>query len=45
MAKFKKYVKLRKYVDGEPTDEVKKGSLIGVVEANSKEDCESGKTS
>lgn len=37
---FKKYVKLRKYVNGEPTDEVKKGVLIGIVEANSQSDCE-----
>nr|DAZ31035.1 MAG TPA: hypothetical protein [Caudoviricetes sp.] len=28
---FKKYVKLRKYVNGVPTDEYKKGNLIAVV--------------
>lgn len=45
MTKFKKYVKLRKYIDGEPTDEIKKGNLIGVVESDSKEACEKGETS
>ena len=28
---YKKYVKLRKYVNGEPTDEIKKGNLIDDV--------------
>ena len=36
MAKFKKYIKLRRYINGEPTDEYKKGSLIAVVESSSK---------
>lgn len=31
---FKKYVKLRKYVNGVPTDEYKKGNLIAVVQAD-----------
>lgn len=42
MAKYKKYVKLRKYIDGQPTDEYKKGSLIGTVESESKDACEKG---
>ena len=42
MAKVKKYVKLRRYINGEPTDEYKKGSLIAVVESSSKENCEKG---
>ena len=41
---YKKYVKLRKYVNGVATDEIKKGILISIVEANSKSDCENGQT-
>lgn len=37
---FKKYVKLRKYVNGVPTDEYKKGNLIAIVQADSQADCE-----
>ena len=29
---YKKYIRLRKYINGKPTDEYKKGTLIGVVE-------------
>ena len=39
---YKRYVKLRKYVNGVATDEIKKGILIGIVEANSQFDCEIG---
>ena len=39
---YKKYVKLRKYVNGEPTDEIKKGNLIEIITANSLEACENG---
>lgn len=42
---YKKYVKLRKYVNGVATDEIKKGILIGIVEANSQSECENGKAS
>lgn len=42
---YKRYVKLRKYVNGEATDEIKKGILIGIVEANSQSECENGKAS
>lgn len=41
---FKKYVKLRKYVNGVPTDEYKKGNLIAVVQADDQNACENGKT-
>ena len=41
---FKKYVKLRKYVNGVPTDEYKKGNLIAVVQANSQQAWENGQT-
>ena len=41
---FKQYVKLRKYVNGVPTDEYKKGNLIAVVQANSQQSCENGQT-
>ena len=41
---YKKYVKLRKYVNGEPTDEIKKGNLIEIINANSLEACENGQT-
>ena len=41
---FKKYVKLRKYVNGVPTDEYKKGNLIAVVQADSQRSCENGQT-
>lgn len=41
---FKKYIKLRKYVNDEPTDEYKKGELIAIVEVESKEACENGQT-
>ena len=37
---YKKYLKLRKYVNGVATDEIKKGILIGIVEAKSQSDCE-----
>lgn len=37
---FKKYVKLRKYVNGEPTDEYKKGNLIAIVQADNQAACE-----
>ena len=41
---FKKYVKLRKYVNGVATDEYKKGNLIAVVQADSQQSCENGQT-
>lgn len=41
---YKKYKKLRKYVNGVATDEYKKGELIGLVQANSLEECEGGDT-
>lgn len=41
---FKKYVKLRKYVNGVPTDEYKKGNLIAIVQADNQQACESGQT-
>ena len=41
---FKKYVKLRKYVNGVPTDEYKKGNLIAVVQADNHQACDSGQT-
>lgn len=41
---YKKYKKLRKYVNGTATDEYKKGDLIGTVQANSQSDCENGQT-
>lgn len=37
---FKKYQRLRKYVDGQYTDEVKKGDLIAIVDTTSQSDCE-----
>ena len=42
MGKCKKNVELRRNINGEPTDEYKKGSLIAVVESSSKENCEKG---
>lgn len=42
---YKRYVKLRKYVNGEATDEIKKGILIDLVEANSQSECENGQAS
>lgn len=36
---YRKYQRLRKYVNGNPTDEYKKGSLIAVYQ--NKEDCNS----
>lgn len=42
---YKRYVKLRKYVNGVATDEIKKGILIGIVESNSQSECENGKDS
>ena len=41
---FKKYVKLRKYVNGVPTDEYKKGNLIAVVQADNQQSWENGET-
>ena len=41
---YTKYVKLRKYVNGEPADEIKKGNLIEIITANSLEACENGQT-
>ena len=41
---YKKYVKLRKYVNGVATDEIKKGILIEIITANSLEACENGQT-
>ena len=41
---YKKYVKLRKYVNGEPTDEIKKGNLIEIITANNLQACENGQT-
>ena len=41
---IKKYVKLRKYVNGVPTDEYKKGKLIAVVQADNQRSCENGQT-
>lgn len=40
---YKKFVKLRKYVNGNPTDEYKKGNLIGIVQSNTQSDCENGR--
>ena len=37
---FKKYVKLRKYVNGVPTNEYKKGNLIAIVESDNQQTCE-----
>ena len=37
---FKKYVKLRKYVNGVSTDEYKKGNLIAIVQADNQAACE-----
>ena len=42
---YKKYVKLRKYVNGVATDEIKKCILIGIVEANSQSECENEQAS
>ena len=42
---YKKYLKLRKYVNGVATDEIKKGILSGIVEANSQSECENGQDS
>ena len=42
---YKKYLKLRKYVHGVATDEIKKGILVGIVEANSQSECENGQAS
>lgn len=39
---YKRYVKLRKYVNGVATDEIKKGILVGIVEENSQSACENG---
>ena len=41
---YKKYVKLRKYVNGEPTDEIKKGNLIERVNASNLKACQNGQT-
>ena len=41
---YKRYVKLRKYVNGEPTGEIKKGNLIEIVDAYNLEACENGQT-
>ena len=41
---YKKYLKLRKYVNGVATDEIKKGILVSIVESNSQSDCENGQT-
>ena len=41
---YKKYVKLRKYVNGEPTGEIKKGNLIEIVDAYNLRACENGQT-
>ena len=37
---YKRYVKLRKYVNGEPTDEYKKGNLVEVITTNTLKECE-----
>ena len=42
MAKYFRYEKYQKYVNGVPTEEYKQGELIGIVDYDSKEDCESG---
>lgn len=42
---YKRYVKLRKYVNGVATDEIKKGILIDIVESNSQSECENGQAS
>lgn len=42
---YKRYVKLRKYVNGVATDEIKKGILVGIVEAESQSECENGQAS
>lgn len=41
---YKRYVKLRKYVNGEPTGEIKKGNLIEIVDAYKLSACENGQT-
>ena len=41
---YKKYVKLRKYVNGEPTDEIKKGNLIEIVDASNLKACQNVQT-
>lgn len=41
---YKKYKKLRKYVNGVPTDEYKKGELIAIVQSESQTACENGQT-
>ena len=41
---YKKYVKLRKYVNGEPRDEIKKGNLIEIVNADNLKACQNGQT-
>ena len=42
---YKKYLKLRKYVNGVATDEIKKGILVGIVEAETQSECENGQAS
>lgn len=42
--KFKKYIKLRKYVNDKPTEEYKKGNLVGIVESTDIKACENGQT-
>lgn len=42
MAKFYRYQKYQKYINGEPTDEYKEGELIGEFEYDNQQDCERG---
>lgn len=37
---YKRYVKLRKYVNGEPTDEYKKGNLVEIITSDNINECE-----
>lgn len=42
MQKYKRYVKLQKYVNGVPTSEFKKGEFLAIVESQSQTSCEQG---